>query len=55
MDCNMARCVWALGDEEIIKHMISNQCTDPKTWLFSMLETLDHGKFTEMPVTMWAV
>jgi hypothetical protein len=55
IDCNRARCFWALGDEEVVEHMISNQCDDPKVWLFSMMETLDHAKFTEMMVTMWVV
>jgi hypothetical protein len=30
MDCTMAKCVWALADEEVTEHMISNQDCDPK-------------------------
>jgi hypothetical protein len=39
LDCNMARCVWALVDEEITEHMIMNTSPDAKQWLFSMRET----------------
>jgi hypothetical protein len=51
----MAKCVWALADEEVTEHMISNQDCDPKGWLFSMMETLDHDKFIWMLVTLWAI
>lgn len=29
-DCRMARCTWALGDEELLEHVISNQHEDAR-------------------------
>jgi hypothetical protein len=55
LDCNMARCVWALVDEEITDHMVMNTCPVAKQWLFAMRDTLDHSKFTKLLVTLWAV
>ena len=34
LDCRMARCVWALGDEETVEHVLSNTSDDPRLWLF---------------------
>lgn len=34
ISCRMARCVWSLGDEQILEHMISNQSEDARQWLF---------------------
>lgn len=28
LDCNMARAVWALVDDELVEHMISNRSPD---------------------------
>jgi hypothetical protein len=51
----MARCVWALVDEEITEHMVMNTCPMAKQWLFAMHDALDHSKFTKLLVTLWAV
>ena len=48
IDCNMARCVWTLVDEEITEHMMMNGNPDAKQWIFTMMETLDHRKFVEI-------
>jgi len=36
----MARCVWALVDEDLIEHIAAIQINNPKLWLFFMQETL---------------
>ena len=36
----MAKCVWALGDEEVLEHVISNRSEGPKLWLFWVLLTM---------------
>ncbi|XP_073355267.1 uncharacterized protein [Aegilops tauschii subsp. strangulata] len=51
----MARCTWALSDEEIVDRMRENGQTSAKHWLFDLYDTLNHGKFTKMAVTLWAI
>jgi hypothetical protein len=49
----MARCVWALVDEDITEHMAKNMSSDARQWLFAMMDSLDNNKFTMMLVTLW--
>ena len=30
IECSMARCVWALGDEEVLEHVLSNRSEDAR-------------------------
>ena len=39
LSCRMARCVWALEDDELLEHVISNQNKDARLWLFWLFET----------------
>lgn len=39
-ECHMSRCVWALGDEEILKHVISNRIDDARLQLFYLFDML---------------
>ena len=55
LDCTMARCVWALADEDMLEHMCQMQDTNARNWLFTMIETLNHDQFTRMSVTLWAI
>ena len=54
-DCRMARCVWALGDEEILEHVISNRSDDARLWLFWLFETTSQKDLARILVTMWAI
>lgn len=38
-ECRMARCVWAVGDEEVLEHILSNRSKDARLWLFWLSET----------------
>uniref|UniRef100_A0A452XY77 Reverse transcriptase zinc-binding domain-containing protein n=1 Tax=Aegilops tauschii subsp. strangulata TaxID=200361 RepID=A0A452XY77_AEGTS len=38
IECNMARCVWALVDHELLEHMIATTEPSARSWLFSMFE-----------------
>jgi hypothetical protein len=51
----MARCAWALVDEEIIEHMMMNENSDAKQWSFSMMDKLDHRSFTIVLIVMRAI
>ena len=55
ISCTVARCVWALTEEEITEHMRLNEEPSAKLWLFSMLETLSRDDFARMAVTLWAI
>jgi hypothetical protein len=41
LDCNMARSVWSLVDEELTEHMTMNQTGDARLWLFWLFDTLN--------------
>ena len=51
----MARCVWALVDEELTEHILSNMEENPKLWLFSLLDSVCHNSFTKLLITCWAI
>jgi hypothetical protein len=50
MECNMARCVWALSDGSMVQYMVSNGDTNERLWLFEMIETLPHNQITIVSV-----
>ena len=37
LDCAMSRSVWALQDEELVEHILVNQCRDAKQWIFFLI------------------
>ena len=51
----MARCVWALEDDELLEHVISNQNNDARLWLFWLFETTNQQDLARILVTMWAI
>jgi hypothetical protein len=52
LECNMARSTWALHDEELIEHLLANNCGDAKEWLFFLLDSLSHKTFIQVTVTL---
>ena len=54
-ECGMARCVWALGDEEVLEHVIATRSDDARLWLFWLFETLDQSDLAKVLITMWAI
>jgi hypothetical protein len=55
LECTLARCVWALLDEELIEHISINRCENAKEWLFFLLDSLAHADFIKVVVTIWAI
>lgn len=51
----MAKCVWALADEDLTDTIISNRSEDAKLWMFWLLDTLPPADITRVLVTMWAI
>jgi hypothetical protein len=55
LECNLARCVWALSAEDITDHI--SLSTEPvvRQWLFSMIETMNKDDLIQMLVMMWEI
>lgn len=51
----MARCVWALVDDEISDHMQASTEQNAKRWIFSMIDDMPHEPLIKMFVTLWAI
>ncbi|XP_066320099.1 uncharacterized protein [Miscanthus floridulus] len=54
-ECTMARCVWALEDEDLTEHIAALRINNPKLWLFFMQETLPVKEFQKLVVICWAI
>ncbi|XP_073362839.1 uncharacterized protein [Aegilops tauschii subsp. strangulata] len=54
-DCRMARCVWALSDEDVLEHMLSNRTDDARLWIFWLFETTNQHDLAKILVMMWAI
>lgn len=54
-DCQMARCVCALADEELTDVILSNRTDDAKLWVHWLVDTLPANDITKVLVTIWAI
>ena len=43
LECNMARCVWALESEKIVEHLCEMQEENSRGWLANLIETMPHA------------
>jgi hypothetical protein len=55
LDCNMARAVWSLSDEDVFEHLLADGSEDPKLWLLSLCENLCQSKFILVLTTLWSI
>lgn len=55
LGCTVARCTWALVDDELAQQLISTSEPHAKHWLFSLIDNLSHSQFTGVAVTLWAI
>jgi hypothetical protein len=55
LECNLARCVWALEREEITEFLCQVQCLDARAWLAEVMRSLKHEEFTRVVVRLWAI
>lgn len=51
----MARCVWALADGDLTKHLQATSEPSAKQWLFTLFENLSHAQLIKFVVTLWAI
>lgn len=40
IECNLAKCVWALESEEVVEHLCCIQDTDAYAWVMAAMESL---------------
>jgi hypothetical protein len=55
LECNMAKCVWALSNEEVVEHMCNIQDQNPRLWLAEVISSLPREELTRVVVTLWAI
>ena len=55
LECNLAKCVWALENESIVVFLSQNHCTDASAWLVEIMSSLRHTDITRVVVRLWAI
>jgi hypothetical protein len=53
--CNVARCVWALQDADLVEVLNGVMEPDAKRWIISLMEELPHDNFVHVLVTLWGI
>jgi hypothetical protein len=55
IECNLAKCIWALESEEVVEHLCCIQDTNAYDWLMSAIETLLSEDFIRVAITLWSI
>ena len=55
LECNMAKCVWALQREEILEVISRAQHDDARGWLHEAIAVLSQEDLVRLVVTMWSI
>jgi len=55
LECNLAKCVWALMNEETVEHICNVEEQNAKAWLAEIISSLPKEESRRVVVTMWAV
>jgi len=55
LECNMARCVWALQSDEIVEFISQARDDNARGWLHEAIRGLDHDHRVRLFVSMWAI
>ena len=48
MNCNIALCVWAFEDPDLVEVIDGNRKPDARRWIFSLIESLPHDAFLKV-------
>ena len=51
----MAKCVWALSNEEMVEHICRIQDQNPWIWLAEITSSLPREELKRVVVTLWAI
>lgn len=55
LDCNLAKSVWVLLENDASIPVFGDETDDAKLWLFGLSARLDNAIFVEVLVTFWAI
>jgi hypothetical protein len=55
VDCNMAKAVWCLVDEDLVDHLIVVNNPNARIWLMDLQESMGQDDFAKVLVTLWAI
>jgi hypothetical protein len=55
LECNMAKCVWALAREDTMEHICNIQEQSAKAWLAAAISSLSVEESRRTMVTLWAM
>ena len=55
LECNMARCIWALEKEETVELLSGILENDGKSWLAIMAKILPQEDIARVAITLWAI
>ena len=55
LECNMARCVWALQCDELVDFISQAQDDNARGWIHEAIAGLAHDKLVRLVVTLWAI
>lgn len=55
INCTVARCTWALVDDELAQRLVTTTESSAKQWLFTLMESLPRNQFVFLSVTLWAI
>ena len=55
LHCTVARCVWALHDQDLVDALNSITEPDAKRWLFAIQDMLSSDDFILVATTLWAI
>lgn len=55
VDCNIAKCVSSLLDDELVEHMIGCENLDVKLWLLHLKDAMQEQEFIQVRVTLWSI
>lgn len=55
LECNMARCAWALEHEDIVDFIYNTQHEDAQGWLVQVMDSLPHNDMIQVMVKLWAI
>lgn len=55
LQCSLARCVWALVDEDVADYIQASTEPNARLWLFAVINDLPHASMIKLVVTLWAI
>jgi hypothetical protein len=55
LECNLAKCIWALEKEELTTFISQIETPDARVWLTEVMAMLKHEELTQVVVCLWAI